>query len=105
MVEASLRLVISIARKYTNGGPTVCRPHPRAAYRRPLLPRMAMLHLTTPSTRDSVAAIGDFRWLIPFSAPHFHNEEAAFAYVEAHLWPEARFARIAATMMTSELVA
>jgi transposase-like protein len=21
------------------------------------------------------------------SAPHFHNEEAAFAYVEAHLWP------------------
>ena len=23
-----------------------------------------------------------------FSAPHFHNEEAAFAYVEAHLWPE-----------------
>jgi transposase-like protein len=22
-----------------------------------------------------------------FSAPHFHNEEAAFAYVEAHLWP------------------
>jgi transposase-like protein len=22
------------------------------------------------------------------SAPHFHNEEAAFAYVEAHLWPE-----------------
>jgi transposase-like protein len=22
------------------------------------------------------------------SAPHFHNEEAAFAYVEARLWPE-----------------
>ncbi len=22
------------------------------------------------------------------SAPYFHNEEAAFAYVEAHLWPE-----------------
>jgi transposase-like protein len=22
------------------------------------------------------------------SAPHFHNEEAAFAYVEAHLWPD-----------------
>ncbi|MGH6975662.1 MAG: transposase, partial [Stellaceae bacterium] len=22
------------------------------------------------------------------SAPHFHNEEAAFAYVEAQLWPE-----------------
>ncbi len=22
------------------------------------------------------------------AAPHFHNEEAAFAYVEAHLWPE-----------------
>ena len=22
------------------------------------------------------------------SAPHFHNEEAAFGYVEAHLWPE-----------------
>ena len=22
------------------------------------------------------------------SAPHFHNEDAAFAYVEAHLWPE-----------------
>jgi transposase-like protein len=22
------------------------------------------------------------------SAPHFHNEEAAFAFVEAHLWPE-----------------
>ena len=22
------------------------------------------------------------------SVPHFHNEEAAFAYVEAHLWPE-----------------
>ena len=22
------------------------------------------------------------------SRPHFHNEEAAFAYVEAHLWPE-----------------
>ena len=22
------------------------------------------------------------------SAPHFHNEQAAFAYVEAHLWPE-----------------
>ena len=22
------------------------------------------------------------------SAPHFHNEEAAFAYVEGHLWPE-----------------
>jgi transposase-like protein len=22
------------------------------------------------------------------SAPHFHNEEAAFAYVEVHLWPE-----------------
>jgi transposase-like protein len=22
------------------------------------------------------------------TAPHFHNEEAAFAYVEAHLWPE-----------------
>jgi transposase-like protein len=21
------------------------------------------------------------------SAPHFHNEDAAFAYVEAHLWP------------------
>jgi len=21
------------------------------------------------------------------SVPHFHNEEAAFAYVEAHLWP------------------
>jgi transposase-like protein len=21
------------------------------------------------------------------SSPHFHNEEAAFAYVEAHLWP------------------
>jgi transposase-like protein len=23
-----------------------------------------------------------------WSAPHFHNEEAAFAYVEAHLWPQ-----------------
>jgi transposase-like protein len=23
-----------------------------------------------------------------FSASHFHNEEAAFAYVEGHLWPE-----------------
>jgi transposase-like protein len=23
-----------------------------------------------------------------FSAPHFHNEEAAFAYVEERLWPE-----------------
>ncbi|MGB6537191.1 MAG: IS1595 family transposase [Xanthobacteraceae bacterium] len=22
------------------------------------------------------------------SAPHFHNEDAAFAYVEAHLWPQ-----------------
>ena len=22
------------------------------------------------------------------TAPHFHNEEAAFVYVEAHLWPE-----------------
>jgi len=22
------------------------------------------------------------------SAPHFHNEEAAFAYVEGHLWPD-----------------
>ncbi len=22
------------------------------------------------------------------TAPHFHNEEAAFAFVEAHLWPE-----------------
>jgi transposase-like protein len=22
------------------------------------------------------------------SVPHFHNEEAAFAYVEAHLWPQ-----------------
>lgn len=22
------------------------------------------------------------------SAPHFHNEEAAFAYVEGNLWPE-----------------
>jgi transposase-like protein len=22
------------------------------------------------------------------SVPHFHNEEAAFAYVEAHLWPD-----------------
>jgi transposase-like protein len=22
------------------------------------------------------------------TAPHFHNEEAAFAYVEGHLWPE-----------------
>jgi transposase-like protein len=22
------------------------------------------------------------------ATPHFHNEEAAFAYVEAHLWPE-----------------
>src|SRR5436190_20919036 len=22
------------------------------------------------------------------SAPHFHNEEAAFAYVEARVWPE-----------------
>ena len=22
------------------------------------------------------------------TAPHFHNEEAAFAYVEAHLWPK-----------------
>jgi transposase-like protein len=22
------------------------------------------------------------------SAPHFHNEEAAFAYMEAHLWPD-----------------
>lgn len=22
------------------------------------------------------------------TAPHFHNEEAAFAYVEAHLWPQ-----------------
>ena len=22
------------------------------------------------------------------AAPHFHNEEAAFAYVEAHLWPQ-----------------
>jgi transposase-like protein len=22
------------------------------------------------------------------SAPHFHNEEAAFAFVEAHLWPD-----------------
>ena len=21
------------------------------------------------------------------SAPHFHNEEAAFAFVESHLWP------------------
>ncbi|HEY7990780.1 MAG TPA: transposase, partial [Stellaceae bacterium] len=21
------------------------------------------------------------------SAPHLHNEDAAFAYVEAHLWP------------------
>ena len=23
-----------------------------------------------------------------FSAPHFHNEDAAFAYVEARLWPD-----------------
>ncbi len=21
------------------------------------------------------------------SAPHFHNEEAAYTYVEAHIWP------------------
>ena len=25
------------------------------------------------------------------SAPHFHNEEAAFAFVEAHLWPNGPF--------------
>jgi len=24
------------------------------------------------------------------SAPHFHNEEAAYAFVEAHVWPEER---------------
>src|SRR5215510_6090555 len=24
------------------------------------------------------------------NAPHFHNEEAAYAFVEAHVWPEGR---------------
>src|ERR1700731_3962231 len=32
--------------------------------------------------------IGGFPMANPvLAAPHFHNEEAAFAYVEAHLWP------------------
>ena len=31
------------------------------------------------------------------SAPHFHNEEAAFAFVEAHRGRTARSAHIAAT--------
>ena len=39
------------------------------------------------------------------SAPHFHNEEAAFGYVEAHLWPEVRFVPIAEIAKTSKSVA
>ena len=26
------------------------------------------------------------------SAPHFHNEEAAYAFVEARIWPHGRLA-------------
>ena len=39
------------------------------------------------------------------TAPHFHNEEAAFAFVEAHLGRKARFARIAGIATKSALAA
>ena len=46
-----------------------------------------MFHLTYPSLICSVRVIGIVRWPTPFFPLQFHNEEAAFEYVEAHLWP------------------
>ncbi len=49
---------------------------------------VAMFHLTYPFPISRVAAIGDKPWPILFFPPtRFHNEEAAFEYVEAQLWP------------------
>ena len=30
-----------------------------------------------------------------FNAPHFHNEEAAYGFVEAHVWPDVVFVHTA----------
>src|SRR5580698_8428428 len=50
--------------------------------------KWAMLHLTYLFPQCSVSAIGDSAMAKSvLNAPHFQNEAAAFAHVEAMLWP------------------
>jgi transposase-like protein len=49
---------------------------------------VAPLHLTTPKLGIVLRPYRRFPIANPIlNLPHFHNEEAAFVYVEAHLWP------------------
>jgi transposase-like protein len=49
----------------------------------------AILHLTKYAPMDRFEAAGDFALATaPFNDPRFNDESAAFAYVEAALWPE-----------------
>src|ERR1700733_3204063 len=49
--------------------------------------RRAKLHLTIPPPTRRFAAIRRAAMQSVLSSPEFQNEEAAFAYVEAKLWP------------------
>jgi transposase-like protein len=53
----------------------------------PSLIFLAMLHLTYPAATGRFAVKEKTAMQSALSAPHFHNEQAAFAYVEARLWP------------------
>ncbi len=56
----------------------------------PLIPHYVQvlgdIILDVPKWRDMVILVRSYPMSV-LSAPHFHNEEAAYAYVEARLWP------------------
>ena len=52
--------------------------------------KMALLYLTYPFACLTLWVRERDRKMSVFSSPHFHDEEAAYAFVEAHVWPEGR---------------
>src|ERR1044071_2942423 len=52
-----------------------------------IYPKRGTLHLTYPPPIASFRALENVMANSVLSAPHFQNEDAAFEYVESHLWP------------------
>ena len=58
--------------------------------------------LDVPARMVYLLSKGEIAMSSSLTQPHFHNEEAAYAYVEARVWPQVRSARIAAAWSESQ---